>query len=201
MKRLFDLRLIFGIIIAHLLLNFSFQDKSIFWYIFSGSVLVLITFSMLQGEVEDRASFFQYILFGVVSGCLLYLIFWLGYHAIGILQPAFRHSVRNLYNWYAPSQYWQYLALVLIAAPGEELFWRGFVQKRLSILGPLSSIVIASLLYASVNIYSGSFLLILSTFAAGLFWGALYWWKRSMPLIIVSHIVFDILLFIIMPLK
>lgn len=201
MKRFFDLRLIFGIIIAHLLLIFSFQDKSIFWYIFSGSVLVLITFSMLQGEVEDRASFFQYILFGVVSGCLLYLIFWLGFHAIECIHPAFSQSVRNLYRWYAPSEYWEYLALVLIAAPGEELFWRGFVQKRLTILGPLSSIVIASILYASVNLYSGSLLLVLSTFVAGLCWGALYWWKKSMPLVIVSHIVFDILLFIIMPLK
>jgi membrane protease YdiL (CAAX protease family) len=89
-----------------------------------------------------------------------------------------------------------------VAAPGEELFWRGFVQKRLlHYFGPYMSIFIGALLYASVHIYSGTLILMLAAFFSGLMWGALYLWKRSMPLVIVSHIVFDIMIFIILPLK
>lgn len=201
-KRFLDLRLIIGLIISHLLLYFSFHDKAIFWYIFSGSLLVLIAYAMFQGDVDDEASFFQYVFLGALSGLLLYLVFWLGFQAIHILQLPFEKSIKRLYKWFAPILFWQYLALVLVAIPGEELFWRGFVQKRLlKYFRPIPSILAASLLFASVHIYSGSVLLVFAAFISGFVWGLVYYWKKSMPLVIVSHIIFDIMIFIILPLK
>lgn len=203
MKRLpIDFRLIMGIILAHFLLFFSYQDSSIFWYIFSASLLVLITFSILQEQVDDEASFMKYIVPGVISGLMLYFVFWLGDQTLSHFSQPFGDIVNKLYRWYAPSMFWQYLALILVAAPGEELFWRGFVQKRLlSYFNPLISVLISSLLYASVQIYSGSYLLVFAAFVSGVFWGYLYIWKKSMPLVIVSHVVFDIMMFIILPLR
>lgn len=197
-----DMRLLIGILIAHVLLYFSFHDKVIFWYIFSGSLLFLIVYAMFQGDVDDKASFLTYIFFGAVSGILLYAVFWLGFQAIDLFHLPFKKSITKLYNWYAPSLFWQYLALVFVAAPGEEFFWRGFVQKRLSKhFRPMVSILTASLLYASVHIYSGSFLLVFTAFLSGLVWGFFYFWKKSMPLVIVSHIIFDVMMFIILPLN
>lgn len=194
-----DMRLVFGIILAHVLLYFSFQDKTIFWYIFSGSLLILIVYAMFQGDADDEVSFINYIFIGVVSGLCLYAVFWLGYHAIDLL---FKNDVNKLYKWFAPSLFWQYLALVFVAAPGEEFFWRGFIQRRLSkYFKPLVSILTASILYASVHIYAGSFQLVFAAFISGFVWGLLYFWKKSMPLVIVSHIIFDIMLFVILPLK
>jgi uncharacterized protein len=201
MKKFFqDPRILIGFIIAHVLLFFSFHDRAIFWYIFSGSVLVLIAYSTFQEEVDDEVSFIQFILLGSISGFLLYFVFRAGIRGMEILQLPIDTSIKNLYNWYAPSFFWQYLALVLVAAPGEELFWRGFIQKRLSkYLNPVVSILSASILYASVHIYSGSFLLVLAAFISGFVWGYLYVLKKSMPLVIVSHIIFDLLIFIILP--
>jgi uncharacterized protein len=201
MKKFFqDPRILIGFIIAHVLLFFSFHDRAIFWYIFSGSVLVLIAYSTFQEEVDDEVSFIQFILLGSISGFLLYFVFRAGIWGMEILQLPIGTSIKNLYNWYAPSFFWQYLALVLVAAPGEELFWRGFIQKRLSkYLNPVVSILSASILYASVHIYSGSFLLVLAAFISGFVWGYLYVLKKSMPLVIVSHIIFDLLIFIILP--
>jgi membrane protease YdiL (CAAX protease family) len=201
MKKFFqDPRILIGFIIAHVLLFFSFHDRAIFWYIFSGSVLVLIAYSTFQEEVDDEVSFIQFILLGSLSGFLLYFVFRAGIWGMEILQLPIDTSIKNLYNWYAPSFFWQYLALVLVAAPGEELFWRGFIQKRLSkYLNPVVSILSASILYASVHIYSGSFLLVLAAFISGFVWGYLYVLKKSMPLVIVSHIIFDLLIFIILP--
>lgn len=201
MKKFFqDPRILIGFIIAHVLLFFSFHDRAIFWYIFSGSVLVLIAYSTFQEEVDDEVSFIQFILLGTISGFLLYFVFRAGIRGMEILQLPIDTSIKNLYNWYAPSFFWQYLALVLVAAPGEELFWRGFIQKRLSkYLNPVVSILSASILYASVHIYSGSFLLVLAAFISGFVWGYLYFFKKSMPLVIVSHIIFDLLIFIILP--
>ncbi|MFL6562414.1 MAG: CPBP family intramembrane glutamic endopeptidase, partial [Bacillus sp. (in: firmicutes)] len=149
---------------------------------------------------DDEVSFIQFILLGSISGFLLYFVFRAGIWGMEILQLPIGTSIKNLYNWYAPSFFWQYLALVLVAAPGEELFWRGFIQKRLSkYLNPVVSILSASILYASVHIYSGSFLLVLAAFISGFVWGYLYVLKKSMPLVIVSHIIFDLLIFIILP--
>ncbi|ETI68079.1 CPBP family intramembrane glutamic endopeptidase [Neobacillus vireti] len=201
-KQFLNIRFIAGLIIAHGLVFFSFHDKAIFWYIFSGSLLVLIAYAMFQGDVDDEAPFFQYIFLGAISGLLLYFVFWLGFQTIQHLHLPFEKDIKKLYRWYAPKLFWQYIALVLVAAPGEEIFWRGFIQKSLlANFKPIVSIGIAALLFASVHIYSGSFILVFAALISGFFWGLLYYWKKSMPLVIVSHIIFDLMIFIILPLK
>lgn len=200
-KHNLDIRLIVGFIIAHILINFSFHDKTIFWYIFSGSLLILIAYATLQGDVDDEIPFIKYFFLGALSGFLLNFVFWLGIHAMEWLHLPFENSLKKLYKWYAPSLFWQYIALVLVAAPGEELFWRGFIQKNLmKYFNPVFSVFLAAVLYASVHIYSGSFLLVLAAFISGLAWGFLYYWKKSMPLVIVSHLIFDFMIFIVLPL-
>jgi uncharacterized protein len=195
-----DFRIIFGILLAHLLLFFSFHERAVFWYIFTGSILILIIYARLQETMNDKASFYKYFLYGILSGVLLYILFWLGHQSFTLVHLPFDKTIRNLYRWYAPTLFWHYIALFLVAVPGEEIFWRGFIQKRLiKYFNPVLSIIAASVLYGTVNIYSGSFLLVLSAFISGTVWGILYWWKRSMPLVIVSHITFDLLIFIIFP--
>jgi uncharacterized protein len=197
-----DLRLIVGLIIAHGLMFFTFQDRAIFWYIFTGSLLILITYAMFQEAVDDELSFIKYISIGAISGLLLYFLFWVGVQAFDFLNLPFDKTINKLYRWFSPQLFWQYLALILVAAPGEELFWRGFIQKRmLRYFGAFGSIITGSFLYALVHIYSGTFILMLAAFISGIIWGTLYLWKKSMPLVIISHIVFDLMIFIILPFK
>lgn len=197
-----DYRLIIGLILAHLLYYFSFQEPGIFWYIFTGSILALIIYSMLQRKVDDELPFIQYFLLGAISGLLLFFVFWLGLKIMEITHLPLISSIHQLYYYYAPEQFWEYMALILVAAPGEELFWRGYVQKKLlNYFGPVISIAAGAILYTSVQIYSGSFILLLATFISGCVWGAIYFWKKSMPLVIISHIIFDIMIFIILPFK
>ncbi|MBN8199360.1 CPBP family intramembrane glutamic endopeptidase [Bacillus sp. NTK034] len=195
-----DVRFIGGILLAHLLMYFTFQDKSIFWYIFSASLLLLISYSIIMEEVEDKATFGTFITYGVLSGFLLYGLFWAGYSLFEILNLPFVNQVEKLYGRFSPSFIWHYIALILIIVPGEEVFWRGFVQKRLMKFTTVKlSIILSSLLYSSVHFYSGYWMLAFAALIAGLFWGWLYAWKRSLPLVIVSHLVFDLLIFVLLP--
>lgn len=197
-----DRRLILGILIAHLLLFFTFEDKDVFWYIFTASMLILISYSIIHEEIEDNASTSSYLSLGVLSGIGLFGLFWLGSSMIEWLNIPFSGQISRLYSRFSPDIFWHYLVLVLILAPGEEIFWRGFVQKRLSnYFGVKITIVLAVLLYASVHLYSGEFILVLAAVIAGFAWSAMYAWKRSLPLVIVSHIVFDLLLFVFLPLR
>ncbi|MBU8733183.1 CPBP family intramembrane metalloprotease [Cytobacillus oceanisediminis] len=195
-----DLRFIGGILLAHLLMYFTFQDKSIFWYIFSASLLLLISYSIIMEEVEDKASFGIFITYGALSGFLLYGLFWAGYSLFEILNLPLVNQVEKLYGRFSPSFIWHYIVLILIIVPGEEVFWRGFVQKRLMKLTTVKlSIILSSLLYSSVHFYSGYWMLAFAALIAGLFWGWLYAWKRSIPLVIVSHLIFNLLMFVLLP--
>ncbi|MDQ0270684.1 CPBP family intramembrane glutamic endopeptidase [Cytobacillus purgationiresistens] len=200
-KKLPDIRLIVGFLIAHVLMYFTFMDRSIFWYMFTATMLCLISYSILNEEIDDEQTFGTYFIYGVFSGLLLYVIFWTGYAIIDILNLPFLNSISSLYGRYAPSNIWQYIVLLFILVPGEEIFWRGFIQKRVMKYTTVTTAVfISSLLYASVNLYSGYWILAIAALVGGIFWGYLYAWKRSIPLLIVSHIVFDLVLFIIFPL-
>ena len=197
-----DRRLILGILIAHLLLFFTFEDKDVFWYIFTASMLVLISYSIIHEEIEDNTSTLTYLTLGVASGLGLFGLFWLGSFLFEMLNLPFANQISRLYGRFSPELIWHYLVLVLILAPGEEIFWRGFIQKRLSKYFSMKmSIGLSVILYASVHLYSGEFILVLAAIIAGLAWSILYAWKRSLPLVIVSHIVFDLLLFVFIPLN
>lgn len=193
--------MILGILIAHLLLFFTFEDKTVFWYIFTASMLVLISYSIIHEEVEDNASTLSYFSVGIASGLGLFGLFWLGSSLIDLLNLPFSSQISRLYSRFSPEIFWQYLVLVLIIAPGEEIFWRGFIQKRLNKhFSVKMSIGLSVFLYASVHLYSGESILVIAAIIAGLAWSILYAWKRSLPLVIVSHIVFDLLLFVFIPL-
>jgi uncharacterized protein len=197
-----DRRLILGILIAHLLLFFTFEDKVVFWYIFTASMLVLISYSIIHEEIEDNASTGSFLTLGFLSGLGLFGVFWLGSSLIELLNLPFSSQISRLYSRFSPDIFWHYLVLVLIIAPGEELFWRGFIQKRLGRYFNLKKTIgLSVIFYASVHLYSGEFILVLAAIIAGLAWSILYAWKRSMPLVIVSHIVFDLLLFVFLPLR
>ena len=197
-----DRRLILGILIAHLLLFFSFEDKAVFWYIFTASMLILISYSIIHEEIEDNTSTTSYLSIGVLSGIGLFGLFWLGSAMIEWFNIPLSGQISRLYSRFSPDIVWHYLVLVLIIAPGEEIFWRGFVQKRMNhYFGAKVTIGLAVLFYASVHLYSGEFILVLAAVIAGFAWSALYAWKRSLPLVIVSHIVFDLLLFVFLPLR
>jgi membrane protease YdiL (CAAX protease family) len=201
-KLTIDYRLIIGLVIAHLFMYFSFQNQTIFWYMFTATMLLLMSYSILSEKMDHDTNFLTYSMYGLLSGILLYFLFWLGHFFIDVLNLPFQKEITKLYKLYSPTHIWQYLVLLCFIVPGEEFFWRGFVQNRLSrFMGNTYSILIGALLYASVQIYSGTFIHIFSALFAGLFWGFLYSWKKSIPLVVVSHLIFDLFIFILFPFR
>lgn len=195
-----DFRLIIGLFIAHILMYITFQDKAVFWYIFSATLLFLISYTILNEELDDEAPFITYITYGVVSGIILFGVFWIGHSVIEMLNLPFTKQISKLYGRFSPSQLWHYIVLILIIIPGEEIFWRGFVQKRvLKYINAPVGIVLSTILYTSVHFYSSHWILALAALIAGIYWGFLYAWKKSMPLVIVSHLIFDLFLFVLLP--
>lgn len=191
-------------ILANILIGISFTFSGFFWLLFPLALTLLLFISLKftrRGDISLIPSI-NSLLLGVVSGSLLYLIFLLTYIVIKLLDLPFLSQVKGLYTIVGPSEIWHYLLLVLIIVPGEEIFWRGYIQDAISKWkNGTAGVMIAACLYAFAHIWSGNIMLVAAAFTAGIVWGALFEWKRSLVLIIISHLVFDIWLLVVMPLN
>jgi uncharacterized protein len=149
------------------------------------------------------------VLIGIVAAGLLYGIFWLGHlgliaiHNHTGLLPQRAENLNAVYanqGHVAPG-----LVALLLFFPigfGEEVYWRGLVQKYLSSRwGTVAAFVATVLLYTAVHVSTGNPVLILASLVCGLFWSGLYQFTGSLVPVIVSHMIWDPFVFIILPVR
>jgi len=90
--------------------------------------------------------------------------------------------------------------LALVIAPAEELFWRGFLQRRLAHrLGPWRGAAATAALYGGAHLVTANPTLIGAAGMAGATWSALAAAGMPMPALIVSHAAWDIWIFLVAP--
>lgn len=194
-------KLILFIPLAYALYYLAFQDADIFWYMYTFSILVLMSVAMLYTKIFDGMATWKSLIYGLGYGILIYAIIAAGYQVMQLSPLAIEGSVNSFLSTFAPVSIWHYLLLMFIIVPGEEIFWRGFLQQEIKKYLPVGySIAISSLLFGLALGISGFGPGVLAGIAAGLVLGALYEWKRSMPLLIITHLVMIVLLFLVMPL-
>ena len=144
---------------------------------------------------------FQKIGLGVLSAVGLYIVFYAGNAVSRLIFPFAGANIENVYAFKAGAAPMRIAILMaLIIGPGEELFWRGVLQRRLQMeKGPFQGFLLATLLYAGVHIASGNVMLVLAAGVCGLFWGFLYLRTGSLLLNVVSHTVWDMAIFLFFP--
>jgi membrane protease YdiL (CAAX protease family) len=91
--------------------------------------------------------------------------------------------------------------LALVIGPAEELFWRGFVQRRLqrTPLGTWAGAAAAAATYGGAHVVTRNFTLFGAAGVAGAYWSALAAAGLSMGSLIVSHVVWDVWIFLVAP--
>src|SRR5690606_38473769 len=119
MKKAFtDWKFLLGLVLANALIYFAYDQGKVFWYILTGSMLFLISYAILNEDVDDRISLGQYLFYGLLSGAALYGVFWLGDLLLNLLNfTSLSNQVTKLYNKFSPDAIWHYIALILIIVP------------------------------------------------------------------------------------
>lgn len=183
------------------MLAFTFANKAVFWYLYAFTLLVCIAISILTSKIEDQLPTWKFLLFGIGYGTITYGIIRFGYWLAPYLNGSLVRSVQKFLAVYGPQNIWHYVFLVLIVVLGEELFWRGYVQQELKrFMRPSLAVLTTAVLCALSIALSGFMLGVVAAFITSVIWGFLYEWRKSMPLIIVAHVVFVLLLFLVLPL-
>ena len=205
MKKTNSKYIIFTLFVATILWYLLFVIKPMnFWLEMSLSISVLVFMSL----VFNRDNFkigkltIRHILIGIFSAIALYIIFYIGNIISGYLFPFKDSQVLSVYsNRSKGSLIWIGLLLLFVIGPGEEIYWRGFIQNTLSKkMGETKGYIISILLYAGVHIITGNVMLVIAALVCGIFWGWLYKKEKSLLPVIISHAIWDLTIFIILPL-
>lgn len=174
-----------------------------FWLMMSISAVVLLTSSMviqrndLPGIYRFKTS---YILIGIFSAFVLYMVFMGGNFAASQLFSFAKGQINSIYDLRKQSTPVVIGFLVFLIGPAEEIFWRGIVQHTTAHrLGSIQGYFIASLLYALAHIWAFNFMLVMAALVCGLFWGLVYMKYRSLWPGIISHALWDLLIFVLLP--
>lgn len=208
-------RLAFSVAIAALLWFYMFSPWTggapNFWIVMSVSAVILT--SCAVGFTPDREALLKVerpwlqLLGGIALAFLLWGIFWVGDRLSTLMFNFARPQVDAVYAMKTglPAPVIAVLLLFLIG-PAEELFWRGYVQRTMSRLfqdkkrGADLAFLLTAAVYALVHIWSFNFMLVMAALVAGLVWGLIYrLCPKALPALIVSHALWDALVFVILP--
>ncbi len=143
------------------------------------------------------------LVLGLAASAVLYAVFAVGRVVAGYVLPFAGAQIGTVYVIRTQAPVWAIAAaLALVIGPGEELFWRGLVQWGLvRSLGPLRGWAGATLLYGLVHMAAGNFMLVLAALVAGAFWGWMYLRTERIAPVVVSHILWDVTVFLLLPLR
>jgi membrane protease YdiL (CAAX protease family) len=130
---------------------------------------------------------------GIGSAAILYGIFTLGDQLARAVMPRGSKEIRDIYALRALAPRDEIAArLATVIGPAEELFWRGFVQRRAGGLAAAAG-------YGGAHLVTGNATLVGAAAVAGIYWGLLRRLGMSMPALITSHIAWDIWIFLLAP--
>jgi membrane protease YdiL (CAAX protease family) len=126
---------------------------------------------------------------GAAAGLVLYLATRVFVAAVRPWRTFQRHSV-ELYARQAGLPLAAAIVLAaVVMAPGEELFWRGLFQAKLSVLldGRTAGAAIAWAAFVAVNLPSRNLAIVAGAVVGGAVWSALSWWTGGALASIVCH--------------
>ena len=179
-----------------------------FWLQLSLTILVITGLAFLFRKHDitrqlkvARDEWPKTILLGLVSAVFLYLIFLIGNDLAAFFLSFGKTGIGGIYGFGegVDPRLIAFLLLFIIG-PGEEIFWRGYLQKTFARRFGRMGVLITILAYAGVHLASGNMMLILAAFSGGVFWGLLYHYYKNLWVNIISHAFWDLIAFVLFPL-
>ena len=201
-------RLIFPLLTAALLWFLMFNPwlklPLDFWTMMtlSGCILLMMALLIDPRWFADIEISWKGFFTGIALALVLWGIFWVGDKVATWMFPFARPQVDTIYSMKESQSEWVIgLLLFFIIGPAEEIFWRGFIQRSLSKRFTANVGFVATLLvYGLVHLWKFNFMLIMAAFVCGLVWGLAYrLWPKQLFALIVSHAIWDALVFVVWP--
>jgi membrane protease YdiL (CAAX protease family) len=143
----------------------------------------------------------QDLAIGAAIAAALYAVFTVGDKAARVIMPTGAQDIAEIYELRTLRPKSEIAArLAAIIGPAEELYWRGMLQSELTRrYGPVKGAAAATAAYSGVHLCTRNPTLIGAATVAGGGWSVLRAAGVSMPALVVSHIIWDIWIFLVQP--
>ena len=201
-------RLLFTLLVAAILWTIMFSPLTApyvnFWWMMTGSACTLSILATIfqPGWWREVKLSGLNILLGIVIAVVLWGVFWTGDKLSQILFNFARPQVDLIYGMKeGESALLLTFLMLFLIGPAEEIFWRGYVQKKLKQRwNPNAGFIVTTAIYALVHAGSCNFMLTMAALVAGFVWGLLYrFFPERFAAIILSHALWDVAVFIWFP--
>jgi membrane protease YdiL (CAAX protease family) len=192
-----------GLIAAQVAFAATFRGpRARFWHRMTMTGLSLGSLALATSRPARRTRIGpKEVVLGLASAGSLYVTFKVGDVFARRFIPGGDAQIRDIYTLRTLRPKEEIATrLATIIGPAEELFWRGLVQEALmDRYGRWPGAAAAAMAYGGVHIVTGNFTLFGAAGIAGAHWCALY--AAGMPLgaLVVSHVAWDIWIFLIQP--
>jgi len=197
------LALVVGLVAAQAAFAATFRGpRERFWQRMTLTGLGLGSFAVLASRPARRVRIgFPEAVVGFASAVVLYVTFRFGDRFARGSVPGGDAEIRDIYALRTLRPRGEIAArLATIIGPAEELFWRGLVQEALMRrLGRWRGAMAATLAYGGVHVLTGNFTLFGAATVAGAHWCALYAAGVPLGALVVSHVSWDVWIFLIQP--
>lgn len=172
---------------------------------FSTSILYAISIYYYRDQLNKEFFKINEILIGVSGAVVLYFIFWLGKIILDKFGIIPNHN-QNISSVYANREVFPgWLVALLLFFPigfGEELFWRGYIQRVLTKkYNKWLGLLITVFFYTAVHIPTLNPVLILAALVVGFYWGLIFLWRGNIVAAMISHMLWDPIIFVIYPIS
>jgi membrane protease YdiL (CAAX protease family) len=173
-----------------------------FWSRMTYTGLGLGSLALVASRPARRAGIrWWHVPLGLLSAGILYITFQIGDRFARRFVPSGDREIREIYSLRTLRPKEEIATrLATIVGPAEELFWRGLVQEALMRrFGRWPGAALAAMAYGGVHVTSGNFTLLGAAGVAGAHWCALYAMGVPLGALIVSHVAWDIWIFLVQP--
>lgn len=184
-----------GLAMAFGLFGLTFRGpRARFWEHMTRTGFLLGTMALANDAELRRLRFRERdVALGLLSAAGLYVIFQSGDRMARRVMPKGSQEIGDIYALRSLRPKSEIaIRLATVIGPAEELFWRGFMQRRIGAPG-------AALAYGGAHLVTGNATLIGAATVAGIYWGLLRAIGLSMPALITSHVAWDIWIFLLAP--
>ncbi len=202
-------RIIIGVIIAFVFWFIMFSpvtaQKVNFWAVMSIAAIVLASYSYFSSKSQFSGLFStntKLILLGILSAIFLFVIFYVGKYLLVLLLGSSQNQISAVYITKTHTPLWVIsIVLLFVIGPAEEVFWRGFVFTKLNEIRnkPYFNLFLSTIFYTFVHIWALNPVLLLAAFVCGLFWGYMFLKLKTLVPVIISHSIWDFMVFVLFP--
>ena len=196
-------RAAFGLGLAQAAFAATFRGpRDRFWQRMTLTGLTLGGYALLaRKEPREAKVGGREVAIGLASAAALYATFRVGDRFARRFVPTGERDIEEIYALRELRPRAEIAArLATIVGPAEELFWRGMIQSALmERYGRVRGAALGTLSYGGVHIVTGNFTLFGAACVAGAHWSLLYAAGVPLGALVVSHVTWDIWIFLAQP--